>query len=75
MLYPSYYLFQELYTAGEGRLGTDESEFNRILCTQSHAQLVLTIEEYQKLSRRTMEQVVKSEFSGDIEDGMLAIGM
>jgi hypothetical protein len=64
---------KELYEAGEGRWGTDESTFNRILCTQSHAQLALTCDEYQKLSKKQMEQVVKAEFSGDIQDGMLAV--
>lgn len=62
-----------LYDAGEGRWGTDESEFNRILCTQSHQQLALTFTEYTKLSKRTMEQVIRSEFSGNVETGLLAI--
>jgi len=62
-----------LYEAGEGRWGTDESEFNRILCIQSHQQLALTFAEYQKLSKRTMEQVIRSEFSGNVQSGLLAI--
>ena len=65
---------QELHDAGESRWGTDESTFNRILCTQSHEQLALTFAEYNKLSSKSMEKVIKSEFSGDIEIGMLAIG-
>ena len=65
---------QELYKAGEKKWGTDESTFNRILCTQSHEQLALTFAEYEKISSKNMKAVIKSEFSGDIQDGMLAVG-
>lgn len=66
--------FQALYNAGEKRWGTDESSFNQILCSQSFDQLRLVFDQYRKISNRTMEQVIKSEMSGDLEDGMLAIG-
>ena len=68
-------LLQELYQAGEKKLGTDESKFNQILCSQSFEQLRLVFDEYEKISRKQMEQVIKSEMSGSLEDGMLAIGM
>ena len=49
---------QALLTAGAKKWGTDESMFNRILCTLSHAQLRLVFEEYQKISGgKTIEQV------------------
>ena len=31
-------------------------------------------DEYQKISKKTMEQVIKSEFSGDIKNGFVTIG-
>jgi len=62
-----------LYDAGEKRLGTDESRFNQILALQSFDQLRLVFQEYAKISRRTIEQSIKSEMSGYLEKGMLTI--
>ncbi len=67
-------LLQALYQAGEKRWGTDESQFNAILASQSYEQLRVVFSEYAKMSKRNIEQVIKSEFSGDIETGMLTIG-
>jgi len=65
---------QALLTAGAKKWGTDESMFNRILCTLSNAQLQLVFEEYQNISGgKTIEQAIKSEMSGDLRDGFLAI--
>jgi len=65
--------FQELYQAGEKKVGTDESKFNQILCSQSYAQLRMVFAEYKALSKKGLDQVIKSEMSGDLESGMLAI--
>lgn len=64
---------QLLVTAGVGRWGTDESEFNRILCTRNFAQLKLIAREYETLTGHTLEKDIKKEFSGDIEDGLVAV--
>eukprot|EP00918_Siedleckia_nematoides_P095806 GHVU01210245.1.p1 GENE.GHVU01210245.1~~GHVU01210245.1.p1 ORF type:complete len:321 (-),score=58.75 GHVU01210245.1:1955-2917(-) len=64
---------QQLHAAGEARWGTDESMFNRILASQSYPQLQAVFIEYQRMSSKTVEQVIKTEFSGDIESGLLTI--
>jgi hypothetical protein len=65
----------ELYQAGEKQLGTDESKFNSILCSQSYSQLRLVFQEYKNLSKKSLDQVLHSEMSGDLLHGMLAIYM
>lgn len=62
-----------LYQAGSGRLGTDESTFNRIICAQNMEQLKLVFEEYHKVTGKSIEQSIKSEMSGDLEKGFLAV--
>lgn len=64
---------QELKRAGIDKWGTDESAFNKIFCLRNHAQLKLVAQEYQKLTNHSLEQDIKKEFSGDIEDGLLSI--
>jgi len=49
--------------------------FNQILCQRSFAHLRAVFDEYAKISKKTVEEAVKSEFSGDIKDGLLTVGM
>lgn len=65
---------QDLYSAGVKRWGTDEATFNAVLCAQSYPQLQAVFEEYRKLAGHDIEQAIKGEFSGDIEDGLMAVG-
>lgn len=53
--------------------GTDESTFNMILCQRNYNQLRLVFDEYQRMAGHDIEQAIKGEFSGDIEQGLLAI--
>lgn len=64
----------ELFSAGEGKLGTDEEVFNRVLSHGSFAHLRYVFEEYKKISGRTIEQAVKDEMSGELMEAILAIG-
>jgi len=65
---------QELYQAGEKKLGTDESKFNQILCSQSYDQLRQVFQEYKNIAHKGLDQSIRSEMSGDLERGMLTIG-
>jgi annexin A7/11 len=64
---------QELLQAGEKKIGTDESKFNQILCSQSYEQLRQVFQEYKNLSKKGLDQVIKNEMSGDLESGLLAV--
>ncbi|XP_053306437.1 annexin A11 [Spea bombifrons] len=64
---------QELYAAGENRLGTDESKFNAILCSRSRTHLHAVFSEYQRICKRDLEKSICREMSGDLERGMLAV--
>ena len=65
---------QELYDAGQGKMGTDEIEFIRILCSRNFRQLNATFEAYQQNCGTDIEKAIKKEFSGKLEQALLAIG-
>ncbi|KFP51019.1 Annexin A8 [Cathartes aura] len=64
---------ETLYAAGEKIRGTDEIHFITILCTRSATHLLKVFEEYQKLASKSIEDSIKSETHGSLEDAMLAI--
>uniref|UniRef100_H2UEX8 Annexin n=1 Tax=Takifugu rubripes TaxID=31033 RepID=H2UEX8_TAKRU len=65
---------QKLYSAGENKVGTDESQFNAILCARSKPHLRAVFQEYQKMSGRDIEKSICREMSGNLESGMVAVG-
>ena len=48
--------------------------FNQILCQRSFAHLRAVFDEYGKISKKSVEDAIKSEFSGDIKSGLLTVG-
>ncbi|XP_029920786.1 annexin A3b [Myripristis murdjan] len=64
---------QALYEAGEKKWGTDESKFIDILCHRSVPQLRQTLVEYKNLSKKTLQESIESEMSGNLEKILVAI--
>uniref|UniRef100_A0A3Q3G7Q6 Annexin n=1 Tax=Labrus bergylta TaxID=56723 RepID=A0A3Q3G7Q6_9LABR len=66
-------LLTEIYEAGEARWGTDEVKFLTVLCVRNQKHLLRVFEEYKKISGREIEDSIKREMSGCLEDVFLAI--
>ncbi|XP_037548056.1 annexin A4 [Nematolebias whitei] len=64
---------KEIYQAGEARWGTDEVKFLTVLCVRNRNHLLRVFEEYQKVSGKDIEESIKREMSGCLEDVFLAI--
>ncbi|KAK4872555.1 hypothetical protein RN001_014584 [Aquatica leii] len=64
---------EELYNAGEGRLGTEESTFSKILGHENFNQLRQIFEEYKNVSGNTIEQALRHEVDGDYLKALSAI--
>ena len=62
-----------LFDAGEGTWGTDESTFIKIFAQRSHAELRYINNEYYKCCGTSLKDVVESEFSGDTKNLLITI--
>jgi len=61
----------DLYKAGEGRLGTNESVFIEIFATKSWKHLRQVAEHYGKNQKHSLETAIEKEFSGDLKRALL----
>ncbi|KXS13184.1 Annexin [Gonapodya prolifera JEL478] len=68
---------EALYKAGEGKFGTDNATFIRILGTRSEKHMKAVIEAYAKQYKSTLQKAIESEFSGlnsgTIKTALLAV--
>ena len=55
---------KEIFDAGEAKMGTDESVFNRYFVTLSPNELCCVAQQYHKLSGHTILEAIDKEFSG-----------
>ncbi|XP_008322755.1 annexin A3 [Cynoglossus semilaevis] len=62
-----------LYEAGEKKWGTDEDKFIDILCHRSIPQLRQTLIEYKNISKKTLQESIEGEMSGDLEELLVAV--
>ncbi|XP_037661321.1 annexin A8-like protein 1 isoform X2 [Choloepus didactylus] len=64
---------QDLYAAGEKIRGTDEMKFITILTTRSATHLMRVFEEYEKIANKSIEDSIRSETHGSLEEAMLTV--
>ena len=64
---------QEIYNAGEAKLGTDESTFNKYFCSLSPYELAAMAQQYHKLTGHTILQAIDKEFHGDSKKALRTI--
>ena len=64
---------QEIYQAGEAKLGTDESTFNKYFCSLSPYELAGMAQQYHKLTGHTILQAIDKEFHGDSKKALRTI--
>ena len=58
---------EDLYKAGEGKLGTDEPTFNKVFALSSPPELYSINTYYSQISSRTLSEAVDKEFHGNVK--------
>ena len=63
----------EIYDAGEAKLGTDETVFNKYFSSLSPHELASVAQQYHKLTNHSILDAIDKEFSGDSKKALRAI--
>uniref|UniRef100_A0A3Q3W0P9 Annexin n=1 Tax=Mola mola TaxID=94237 RepID=A0A3Q3W0P9_MOLML len=66
-------LLQDLYAAGEGKFGTDEETLIKIIGNRSAEHLRKVFDVYKKLAGSEIEDGIRGETTGNLEDLLLAV--
>lgn len=64
---------KDMYSATEGKTGTDQMTVCSILTSRSNGQIRAIVQAYQAKYHRSLQSVIKSEFSGHMQDALLFI--
>lgn len=64
---------QALHDAGVAHIGRDDSTFTRILTSRSLVQLRKVFEHYQTIAGKPLDEAIKSQFSGETKDALVAL--
>ena len=64
---------KEIFDAGEGKLGTDESTFNKYFVSLSPMELACVAQHYHKITGHTILQAIDKEFHGDSKKALRTI--
>lgn len=64
---------REIYDAGEAKLGTDESVFNKYFVSLSPHELAAVAQHYHKLTNHSILDAIDKEFSGDTKKAFRTI--
>ena len=64
---------REIYDAGEAKLGTDESVFNKYFVSLSPHELASVAQQYHKLTNHSIIDAIDKEFSGDSKKALRTI--
>jgi len=64
---------QNLYKAGEKKMGTNEAVFRDVFADESLPQLLAIEKEYEAISKKTLQEAIKSELGGGFQKALLIL--
>ena len=66
-------LAQDLYQAGENKIGTNEDIFNKIFAISSPPEIYSINEHYSRISKYTLKRAIEKEYSRDTKEALITI--